>query len=563
LARLYAFRLASFTFLLPSALLGQTVATPTVSAEQRRAHEPQPRSVVAQASVPLEQRLWALDPRVQPGAAEEDLLRIGIHGEYQVRYGSAPNFRLDTYGLDNYRPKLGQTHRLVHYLRFSPFISYRTWLTLRTQFDLPRGMLLGQATSRVQSDPEPMDEQQPMQFAPRWFYADIALSHGHLRIGQQPAQWSLGLVDDSGDNRQFFADPRFGTIVDRVAYVGQPLGKTVPWELLVASDFVYSDGRVSATDGDRSIRAALGNSYVASVDNRVGLLVLAQRTRPDFDDRALSRLAPKETTVTFDVGGQLAHPVPGIAAKVFLSGEVAYVMGRTDLAPEVIDPTGVRVSRFGAVARATLIQVAKTTGEGATSLSPTSGPLGMALEWGYASGDAQPGDGVDRRFVMNPARRVGLLMFDEVLRWKSARAAVALDDPRIGQRSNGASWALPTAGGVSSATYLNLQLLYRPMQNLDFRAAALLAQASSDFVDPAQVAIRGRYENFDGGTSTHRDLGAELDAAVEYRQPLENGLCASFGAEGATLFPGKAFADADGRGLGTQYLLRGRFGFYF
>jgi hypothetical protein len=513
--------------------------------------------------VPLEQRLWAIDPRVQPRAAEEDLLRIGIHGEYQVRYGSAPDLRLDTYGFENYRSKLGQNHRLFHYLRFSPLLSYRKWFTLRAQFDLPRGMMLGQSTSRVQSDPEPMDEQQPMQFAPRWFYADIALPRGNLRIGQQPAQWGIGLVDDSGDNRQFFSDPRLGTIVDRVAYIGQPLGKRVPWELLVAADFVYADGRVSAADGDRSLRAALGNSYVASLDNRVGLLVLAQRTRPEFEDRALSRLSPKETTVTFDVSGQVAHPIPGLAAKLFLSGEVAYVTGRTDLAPEVLNPNDVRVSRFGAVARATVLQVHSASGRGATNRLPESGPLGVALEWGYASGDAKPGDGEDRRFVMNPARRVGLLLFDEALRWKTARAAVALDDPRIGQRRTGTSWALPTGGGVGSATYLNLQLLYRPVANLDFRGAALIAQTSSDFVDPAQVAIRGRYENFDGGSSTHRDLGLELDAAFEYRQPLDNGLCASFGAEGATLFPGRALADAEGRGLGTQYLLRGRFGFYF
>ncbi|MGC4064709.1 MAG: hypothetical protein QM784_08715 [Polyangiaceae bacterium] len=58
-------------------------------------------------------------------------------------------------------------------------------------------------------------------------------------------------------------------------------------------------------------------------------------------------------------------------------------------------------------------------------------------------------------------------------------------------------------------------------------------------------------------------MGIEFDAAFEYRNPLENGLCASFGA-GGRVPPGKAFADAEERrGLGTQYLLRGRFGFYF
>ncbi|MGC4064706.1 MAG: hypothetical protein QM784_08700 [Polyangiaceae bacterium] len=199
-----------------------------------------------------------------------DLLRIGIHGEYQVRYGSAPDLRLGTYGFDNYRPKLGQTHRLSHYLRFSPFISYRTWLTLQTQFDLPKGMLLGQTTSRVQSDPEPLDEQ-TMQFAPRWLYADIALSHGQLRIGQQPAQWTPRARGRLGDNRQF-ADPRLGTIVEDRGFnlkLGDPLGKTVPWELLVASDFVYSDGRITASDGDRSIRPLFGNG--SSPRSTIGL----------------------------------------------------------------------------------------------------------------------------------------------------------------------------------------------------------------------------------------------------------------------------------------------------
>jgi hypothetical protein len=185
------------------------------------------------------------------------------------------------------------------------------------------------------------------------------------------------------------------------------------------------------------------------------------------------------------------------------------------------------------------------------------------LEWGYSSGDANPSDGVDRRFAANPSRRVGLILFDEVLRWKTARAATTLDEPRIGMRPIAAGGSLSTAGGVTGVNYLSLSWLYRPMPNLDLRAAAMIAQASTDLVDPARLVTSGRWTNFDGGTPTHRDLGVELDAGTEYLHPLANGLSLSLGAEGALLFPGRALADASEHTIGTQALLRGRFGFYF
>ncbi len=46
-----------------------------------------------------------------------------------------------------------------------------------------------------------------------------------------------------------------------------------------------------------------------------------------------------------------------------------------------------------------------------------------ALEWGYASGDDSPGEGRDTEFAFELHHRVGLLLFGEVLRWKTARAA--------------------------------------------------------------------------------------------------------------------------------------------
>jgi hypothetical protein len=236
--------------------------------------------------------------------------------------------------------------------------------------------------------------------------------------------------------------------------------------------------------------------------------------------------------------------------------EVAAVLGSTDIAPEVLAPRNARVERFGALAR---LGAVATRGAGQRRW----GKWGIMLEWGYASGDADPGDGVDRRFVTNPARRVGLILFDEVLRWKTARAQAALADQRTGQRPMAAAATLPTAGGVSGATYLALQWLYRPLPNLDLRASTLLAQSTSDVVDPARLLAKGQWTNFDGGDPSHRDLGVELDLATELRQPLDNGLGMSLGAEGGVLFPGRAFAAGNDTTMTTQALVRARFGFYF
>jgi hypothetical protein len=511
--------------------------------------------LVKSTQAPFE-RAFIVDPRVRAEAGDDDLLKVQLHGDYTVRYGNVPALRLSTYGFADYRSHLGQTHRLEHRLRLTPRVTYRRTFSVVAQLDVPRGLLAGQTTDHVDRDPEPYDERQPMQVVPRWLYVDIHLESGHLLVGQQPSAWGLGLVDNSGDDQQFMGDPKLGTIVDRIAYRGHPLGRRHPWELLVATDWVFSDERSDARDGDRALRGVLANSYVVGLDHRVGLLIAAERLHPHFDDTALAQLGPEETNVTFDLSGHTEFPVAGINARIFASAEAAWVTGKTDLSAEVIQPNRATVQRVGALAR---LGVMQTTGPNKTAV----GPWGLALEWGYASGDADLGDGVDHRFTTSPSRRTGLLLFDEALRWKTARSAVTLDDPRLGPRATATSWGLASSGGVTGATYLMPQLLYRPLPQLDIHVSAMIAQSTADVVDPAWTATRGRYLNYDGGDVTHRDLGVELDATLEYRHRLDHGLLTTLGVEAAALFPGKAFADADGDGLGQQGLLRGRFGFNF
>ncbi len=550
----------SFGSLLTLALLVPSVAT----AETAAASPARTTPVGGQATYPSISSptaspfaFWLADPRRSPEPAEPELVRVRIHGEYQARYTELSSLPLESYGLEGAGPTLGQARRAQQWLRLTPSVSYRRNLTLTMQADVPTGMLVGHENRGVYPDPQPLSDRMPMSFAGRWLYVDIAAGPGLLRIGQQPARWGSGLLVADGDERQMFGDARVGTIVERIAWQGRPLGRTKPLELLVASDLVFSDGQTSLVRGDRELRANLGLSYVSKSGDRLGLLLVGKSRKPHQSDRVASELAPSERTVTVDLAGQTRLAIPGHSTVLIAEGEAAVELGRSELDGAVAgNPATNRVQRYGALSRIGLVTWRS---------DPNRRGIGSALllEWGYASGDAAPNDGVDRQFTAHPGRRIGIVLFDEVLRWKSARASAAESEHFSAAGLPSDPRRTASGGGVTNAVYLGPQLLHRPTPALDLRLGMLVAQAASDVVDRARLRRTGGYVNFDGGSPTSRDLGLELDAAVEYRISLAPGIGTSLGAEGGVLFPGRALANSAGEPLGTQSLARARFGFYF
>src|SRR5262249_14974204 len=126
------------------------------------------------------------------------------------------------------------------------------------------------------------------------------------------------------------------------------------------------------------------------------------------------------------------------------------------------------------------------------------GDIVAQLEVGYASGDADPYDGTQRRFTFDPNHRVGLLLFDEVLRFQTARSATAAQDPLLTNASRPTPGVdlLPSNGSVFGAQYVNPTAIYRPRHWLDLKGGMVIAQSTSDVVDPYRTATSGSFVNY-------------------------------------------------------------------
>ncbi len=265
-----------------------------------------------------------------------------------------------------------------------------------------------------------------------------------------------------------------------------------------------------------------------------------------------------------DVAAKFNAPVTGARAFIYGEMEAAAIFGSTNYVRSAYfdqpNPTSPHqdegVATYGGAATIGAVRVA---GRG----DDRWGSIAAELEAGYASGDANPYDGTTKRFTFDPNHNVGLVLFKQVMAWQTARAATIAADPKIVARAAPGLQFLPSNGGVFGATYLNPRAVFRPIKQLDLKLGTVIAQTTSDFVDPYHFGALGSARNYDGGDPKKHDLGLELDAGFDARIPIEKNTTVQIGAEGGALFPGHAFDDARGRGMPNQYLLNTKLGMQF
>ena len=491
---------------------------------------------------------WLIDPgRLEVPAAEPDLVRFEAHGEYQIRLRGQSSIALPRYRSDVGTDELSQTIRLTHWLRFTPEIQLGDRLRIVGQADLAGGFFAGQPTQYVTAARDPYERQQPLRTEPRWLFVEYSHGHVDLRGGQQPSHWGLGLVENDGDHPVRWGDYQSGSRVERLEVRLHPAAEDPKFEARFAEDLVFVDAEADLRDDQRAVRALASLRAGREQGDAVGLLAIYRRqTEPQSSNGGATRAVTRHGTL--DLTGQFAARVPGLSVWVYGGAEAALRRGDSSLAPTLAQPNGGRetLAGFGAVARLGAVLTR-------SAAAPSHGRAAAELEWGWTSGDADPYDGVDRRFALDPNHNVGLILFDEVLAWKTARAATIGQDPILGPRPLPEARALATNGSVVGASYLQPQILFRPTPPLDLRAGAVVAQTTADLVDPVAVYTTGRYANYDGGLPTSHDLGVEVMIGMDWRIQTDTGLTLQLGAQAATLLPGNAFADAHGNRMAAQH----------
>lgn len=510
---------------------------------------------------------------------ERDVVRFVVHGEYQLRGQAVRSYLLaPTVSTQQAKPGIvgdstGQNAFVNHWLRLTPRLQIRDFAQIVGQIDVLTGLVGGDRTHDVSADRFPRDAYDGFRnVQPRWLWLELTTPVGLVRVGQQPNHWGMGILANDGDHPTLFGDYRGGSISERVLFATKPFGRQSDVVVALAGDLVFRDQFAQLTQGDRAFQGVLA-AFWERGPNRFGFFGTYRSQRTDRESD-VARYTDGIDAAALDLHGRFVKPLPGDHAYAFLEGEAAMITGsatvpRTKDQALAGDRTALR-SWGGAVKAGLVVAGTPEGGSGPAWKQHGKAPrdygrVVAAVEAGYASGDADPYDGVERRFTFDPNHRIGLLLFDEVLRFQTARSASAAMDPRLANaaRPTPGVELLPSNGGVQGASYVNPTAILRPGPNFDVKLGMVLAQTSAENVDPYRVATTGAYANHRGGDRRARDLGTELDVGVEGRIPLDYAMRLVLGAQGALLFPGSALADATGALPKTPWLAVARAGLLF
>ncbi|MBL9109371.1 MAG: hypothetical protein JNM74_08880 [Myxococcales bacterium] len=515
--------------------------------------------------------------KVRRRTPEPKVVFFDMHGEYQLRYQAQRSvLMVPTASAVDERPGLledstGQNHFVSHWLRLDPRLVVTDKLKLVSQFDLLTGVVMGQLTRGVSADDTPRDEYDGFKNVQlRWLYAEAKLPIGIVRVGQQPNHWGMGILANDGNHPTLFGDYRYGSISERILFATKPGGESSDFVIALAGDLVFRDQNAKLSRGDQAFQGVLA-AYWERGQNQVGVFSTLRRQRTDRASAPFSTYTDAIDAAAVDLFAKFAAPVPGTDATVFGAAEGAVILGTTNAIrtqDQARDDEKTTLRSYGGAAIVGIAHRARVP-EGAAAKAPGEkgffGDLVAQVEVGYASGDADPYDGTQKRFVFDGNHRIGLVLFDEVLRFQTARASTAARDPLLsnGERPTPGSDRIPTNGGVFGATYVNPTFVYRPHPSFDVKAGMLLAQSTADVVDPYRTATSGSYVNARGGNPRAKDYGLELDAGVEWRKGLSFDMTLALGMQAGILFPGDALADAMGARLKTPWVTVTRAGLYF
>ncbi|MBM4387667.1 MAG: hypothetical protein FJ088_08000 [Deltaproteobacteria bacterium] len=474
---------------------------------------------------------------VVPQEQEKSFPAFSFHGRYFLHYNYTEEFPLDETGF-----KDGLKTVIDHRLRIKPKAEFSENFLIFSEADLITGQLAGDTTD-VGSDALllPRDDyygRKKVEF--RQLYLQWKSDFGLLRAGQMTSQWGLGVMSNSGEDKEDeFYDTRMGDLVDRIIFVSKPLKAFSDSEfadsfyLALGGDVVYRDDNANLLGGDLAYEGVLSMFY-----DKAGLFAgayFAYRNQKDDNGDKLWALAS-------DIFAKYRLNLSG-DVDLNLALEGVFLYGWTDRAQFERAKDGLDILAYGFVGRA---------GLDLKKINFTAG-----LELGFASGDGDTGDDTMRTFTFDYDYKVGMILFEEVLGRMTARSTDRVSDPNlVGKPIKGYELAA-SDGTVSNAIYLYPRIKYSPLKNLTLTGAFLWARAVAPVADPYNSSVNGGYPAaFFGSKSGRKELGYEVNFGASYGIPIADLVTIRFAAQGGVFMPSNVFNDANGNKMDEVYKVR-------
>jgi hypothetical protein len=379
----------------------------------------------------------------------------------------------------------------------------------------------------------------------RELYLEVKGKTWLLRAGQQAANWGLGIVANPGTRDpapgEGFGDARFGDSSYRVMAAGRPFfsqgGGWRGLELVAAADMVVKDDTADYWAQDRALQGVLAVSYKEDDARSIGVYAVLRRQRS-----ALAEDTRGTDAFVVDFAGKWRWSKH--EGRAFMAGfEVVSISGSTTMARSVTAPVQ-QLRQFGAALKA----------------SWQTCSWQVYLDAGYASGDHNPYDDRAEAFRFDPDYHVGLVLFDEVMGYQSARAGVLASDPSVvGVAPDGVN-LVPSRGAVTGAAYLFPRVRHAFAEWFDVYGGPLFAFSTAKLTDVYATRIAGGVPTNALGGAPGNYLGTELDIGAQARFHPHPAVLITATAEAGLLVPGDAFNTPSGGVLGPVGLGRLRLG---
>lgn len=470
------------------------------------------------------------------GEPEPIRVTASLGGSLRLSYSGATEFPVDSsYTGITIAP-------LMTRVRVAPEI-YVGRFGLVMEADGVTGAIVGHPAAELVGERVPFPAFKPLEL--RKLYLQYKWDTGAFRVGQQTSQWGLGILANAGAKDAEpgdFGQQHFGNLTYRALLAARPFfGMGGAWravETAFAADLIVRDNFGEYAKGDRAWQGVVALRFAKDQDNELGFYgVYRSQRNVEVTDGA------KATDVfVFDFAGKadfFKERLRRRNAALWAGFEMVGITGTTtqgrhDNAPYL------QVREFGAAGKVNF-RVRN---------------LGLLLDVGFSSGDQNAADGSIDNFRFDRDYKVGLVLFDHVLGYQSARSSVRASDPALtGVAPDGAE-LLGTGGSITSALYVFPRVKLAFSEWLDVYGGPLFAFSTAKLTDAFVTRLSGGTARNAFGASPGSYLGTELDLGLQARWTITKALTFRATAEGGLLLPGDAFALPIGGAMGT--VLMGR-----